>query len=347
MFLLLLLILNQNQLQKKTLPISVIICAKNEAENIKKYLPAIIAQDYDNFEIVLIDDSSSDNTLEVMKEFESLNDRIKIVEVKALDQFWGNKKYALTLGIKAASNEFLLFTDADCEPVSKNWITEMSGHFSKNKSLIIGYSGYATVKNSFLNKLIRFETLITALQYFSYANIGMPYMAVGRNLAYRRELFFNNSGFMSHMNVRSGDDDLFVNQAATKSNTALAFSSDSQTITQPKTRFKDWFHQKRRHVSTSKYYKPKHKLVLGLFYISQLLFWLLSIVLLLFLFQWKFVLALILVRFVSQYLSLIPASKSFNEKKLIPFFPILELFLIISQMVIFINNLVSKPSHWK
>ncbi|WP_353778776.1 glycosyltransferase [Winogradskyella sp. 3972H.M.0a.05] len=332
---------------RKNIPISVLICAKNESENLKTFLPLIIEQEYSNFEIILIDDSSSDDTLDVMKEFKSKHDNIKIVEVKAIDAFWGNKKYALTLGIKAASNNFLLFTDADCKPTSKHWITEMSSHFSNSKSIVIGYSGYEHIKNSFLNKLIRFETLMTAVQYFSYARIGLPYMAVGRNLAYRKELFFNNSGYMSHMNIRSGDDDLFINQVANKENTALCFSKDSFTKTQPKTTFKDWINQKRRHVSTAKHYKFKHKFLLSLFYFSQFFFWVLAILLMSFLFRWEFVSVLILLRFISLYIGLIYGAKQFNEKMLIPFFPVLDLFLVSTQLVIFISNLISKPVSWK
>ena len=332
---------------RKNIPISVIICAKNESDNLKTFIPYIIDQDYSNYEIILIDDSSSDDSLDIMKDFASKHNNIKIVEVKAIDKFWGNKKYALTLGIKAASNDFLLFTDADCKPISKQWISEMSNHFSNSKSIVLGYSGYETIKNSFLNKLIRFETLLTAIQYFSYAKIGIPYMAVGRNLAYRKELFFNNSGFMNHMDIRSGDDDLFINEVATSKNTALCYSKDSFTKTKPKTLFKDWIYQKRRHVSTAKYYKPKHKFLLGLFYLTQLLFWVIGTILLSLVFNWEIVLGLILIRLISQGVSIIYGSKQFNEKKLILLFPILDLFLVSFQLVIFMTNLISKPSHWK
>ena len=171
--------------------ISVIICARNEAENLKNNLPLFIHQEYPNFELVVVNDSSSDETLEIIEEFqEKYPQRIKIVNVEEVEKFWGNKKYALTLGIKAAKNEHLLFSDADCKPVSKHWIQEMSSQFSDKKAIVLGYGAYDKIKNSFLNKLIRFETLMTAIQYFSYTKIGLPYMGVGRNLAYTRSLFF-------------------------------------------------------------------------------------------------------------------------------------------------------------
>lgn len=331
----------------KSIAVSVIVCAKNEAENLKTFLPSIIEQDYPNFEIVLINDDSHDDTLEVMEAFALKHSNIKLVKVKNIEAFWASKKYALTLGIKAAKNDYLLFTDADCKPVSKNWIRSMSAHFSNEKTFVFGYGAYEKKKGSFLNKLIRFETILTAIQYFSYTKMGMPYMAVGRNLAYRKDEFFKVNGFMNHMHVRSGDDDLFVNEAASKLNTALCFTADSFTVSNPKETFKQWISQKRRHVSTASFYKPLHKTVLGLFYSSQLLFWALATTLLLFLFQWKLMLLLIGFRFLLQGFVFYFASEKLKDKDVFYFFPILEFFLIISQLHIFIVNLFSKPVHWK
>jgi len=332
---------------KKNISISVIICAKNEADNLKKNLPLILKQDYPGFEIVLVNDSSSDNTLDIMKAFKTKHNNIKLVDVKTNETFWGNKKYALTLGIKASKHDFLVFTDADCQPNSNKWLEHISGNFSNEKSIVLGYGGYSKKRFSFLNKLIRFETVITALQYFSFANLGLPYMGVGRNMAYRKELFFNNSGFNNHMSIKSGDDDLFVNEVANSTNTSLCFTKDSFTISEPKTSFKAWILQKRRHISTAKFYKLKHKLLLGLFYISQLLFWILGTLLILLGYNWEWVVGLIAFRFIVQILCFGLTAKKLGETDLILITPFLELFLITSQLSIFIANLISKPKHWK
>ncbi|WJJ96156.1 glycosyltransferase [Algibacter luteus] len=337
----------KQKVSQKNIPVSVIICAKNEAENLKAFLPSVIAQDYPDFEIVLINDASKDDTLEVMEHFSKAHSNIKIVNVKSIEAFWGNKKYALTLGIKAAKNDYLLFTDADCKPVSKQWIKKMSSHFSNKKSIVLGYGAYGKINKSFLNKLIRFETLVTAINYFSFAKLGMPYMGVGRNLAYTRKEFFNANGFINHIKIRSGDDDLFVNQMATVRNTALCYTSGSFTKSTPKKTFDAWFKQKRRHVSTAKHYKLKHKVLLALLYVSNLLFWILSILLITTLYNWKIVLALFLTRIILQYTVMGLSSKKLKELDLIFFIPFLEIFLIVMQLTIFINNLVSKPNHWK
>jgi glycosyltransferase involved in cell wall biosynthesis len=155
----------------KRIPISVIVCAKNEEENVRNLIPLLVEQDYPQFEIVLIDDASSDNTLEIFEEFEKLHSNIKLVKVENNEAFWGNKKYALTLGIKAAKHEYLLFTDADCVPSSNNWIANMSSQFTVEKTIVLGYGTYEKIGSSFLNKIIRFETLLTAMQYFSWAKL--------------------------------------------------------------------------------------------------------------------------------------------------------------------------------
>ena len=331
----------------KNIAVSVIICAKNESENLKKLLPSVIAQDYPEFEIVLINDDSKDDTLEVIQAYEALHEHIKVVNVRSIEAFWGNKKYALTLGIKAAKYDYLLFTDADCKPVSKNWIKSMSSHFSSTKSLILGYGAYTKFKNSFLNKLIRFETLITAVNYFSFAKIGLPFMGVGRNMAYTKKEFFDANGFIRHIKVRSGDDDLFVNQIANKTNTSINISRDSFTTSVPKGTFAAWFKQKRRHVSTATHYKWVHKVLLTVLFTSNLLFWLCAILLFTSLFQWEIVLGLFIFRLALQSVILGMSSKKLDELDVIFLLPVLEIFLLITQLTIFITNLISKPNHWK
>ena len=329
------------------LPVSVLICAKNEANNLTENLPLFLKQNYPNFELVLINDSSHDRTLKVMEQFKKESPiSIKIVDVAANEQFWGSKKYALTLGIKAASHEHLLFTDADCVPVSDNWIAEMAGNFNDKHQIVLGYGAYQKIKKSWLNKLIRFESLLTAIQYFSYAKIGIPYMGVGRNLAYTKSTFFKVNGFINHMKIKSGDDDLFINEVATKENTAISCSQNSFTESIPKTDFKTWIHQKRRHISTASFYKPLHKFLLGLFFVSQVLFWILAIILLSFLYNWQLVAVLVFTRLLFIYLVIGYSAKKLNERDLILFAPFFEIFLILIQMFIFIKNKISKPTHW-
>lgn len=331
----------------KRIPISVIVCAKNEEENVKNFVPLLAAQHYPDFEIVLIDDASSDETLEVFEAFEKQYSNIKLVKVQNNEAFWGNKKFALTLGIKAAKNEYLLFTDADCYPTSTEWIREMSSQFTQQKTIVLGYGAYEKIKNSFLNKLIRFETLLTATQYFGWAKSGKPYMGVGRNLAYKREEFFKTNGFIEHMKIRSGDDDLFINEASTKKNTTICFTPDSFTYSKPKTSFSEWFAQKRRHVATAKHYKSFDRSQLALFFASQLLFFILPVALLIFQYQWIVVVSLIGFRYLFAWISLGMAAGKLKEKDVMYWYPFLEISLIFTQLNVFATNTFSKPVHWK
>ena len=335
----------QNKTLKK-IPISIIVCAKNEEENIRSLVPLLVEQEYPQFEIVLIDDASNDGTLEVFEEFEKQHANIKLVKVENNEAFWGNKKYALTLGIKAAKNEYLLFTDADCIPASKNWLATMSAEFTATKTIVLGYGAYEKIKGSLINKIIRFETLLTATQYLSWAKIGKPYMGIGRNMAYKREEFFNVRGFMDHMHVRSGDDDLFIRDAATSDNTNIALNSNSFTISEAPDTLKKWFRQKRRHISTAQYYKFKHQFFLGLFHGSKFIFFILAPLILAFspsITANSFFISYLLL----SYITIGFCAKKFKEKNIIYYLPFLEIFLILFQFAIFITNSISKPRHWK
>ncbi len=331
----------------KNIPVSVIVCAKNEEENVKKFIPLLAEQNYPDFEIVLIDDASSDETLEVFEEFEQKYPNIRLVKVENNEAFWGNKKYALTLGIKAAKKDYLLFTDADCYPTSKDWITSMTSQFDTEKTIVLGYGGYEKIENSLLNKIIRFETILTAVQYFSWAKAGLPYMGVGRNLAYKKDEFFNVNGFIDHIQVRSGDDDLFINQAANKLNTTVSYAPESFTYSKPKESFKDWFTQKRRHVSTAEHYKFFDKFQLGLFFFSQLFFFLSVIILLAFQYQWIAVVAILATRYTVVWTVIGFSAGKLKENDIKIWFPVLEIVLIVTQINIFITNIFSKPVYWK
>lgn len=331
----------------KPISISVIVCAKNEEESVARLIPLLAEQDYPDYEIIMIDDASVDKTLEVFEGFEKQYPNTRLVKVKNNEVFWGNKKYALTLGIKVAKKDYLLFLDANCYPATKDWISTMSAQFNEQKTIVLGYGAYEKIAGSFLNKFIRFETMFTAVQYFSWAKIGHPYMGIGRNLAYQKEEFFNINGFIKHIQVRSGHDNLFINEIAKSDNTAICYSPESFTYSEPKKTFKSWFSQKRRHVASINFYKSFDKAQLAIFYTSQLLFIILSVVLLSFQYQWIVVLSLIGFRYLFVWITLGFSAYKLNEKDVIYWFPIVEIILIFVQFNIYISNIFSKPIHWK
>ena len=253
-------------------PLSVVICARNEAENLEAFLPAILTQNYPNFEVVVVNDRSWDATEQVLERLKLTYQHLKLVTVLESSKFLAGKKFAVTMGIKAAKYDWLVFTDADCEPASENWLMDMQEPASTQTEILLGYSPYQR-KKGLLNALIRFETFFTALNYLSFALKNMPYMGVGRNMAYRKSLFFKNKGFAAHMHIPSGDDDLFVNAHATKSNTEIRINKQAQVWSVPNKTWSGYLKQKKRHFGAGKMYKPKHKFVLSLQIITQFLFY--------------------------------------------------------------------------
>lgn len=333
---------NPSQKTTQKVAVSVVIYAKNDAENLNAFLPSVIEQDYPNFEIILINNASYDKTLKVMNYFANNHKNIKIVDVKNIEAFWGNKKYALTLGIKASKNDSLLFIESNCKPLSNKWIHEMSSNFSTKKSIILGHSGFTKIKKSFLNKIIRFDSSIKALLYFSFAKLGNPFMGINNNIAYTKNMFFNANGFMNHIKIANGEAELFVNQIANSTNTTICFSKESFTESMPVTSFKHWFKQKKQDALTLLHYKQKHKILIGFIYITQLLFWFLVILLLAFTYKWQIVSSLLLFYLILQYIIYGMSLKKLNENDLLIWIPFLEIFLISVQLTIFIHNLIFK-----
>ena len=257
----------------QAVPVSVVICAKNEAENLKNRLGYILDQDYPDFEVVVVNDQSTDDTELVLDEYKQKYPNLYVTEISHNEQFRQGKKLALTIGIKAAKNEWLLLTDADCMPASKYWIRTMSQHFTDANDFVLGYGGYEERKG-LLNKLIRYDAGFIALQYYTFAEAGMPYMGVGRNLA-----FVKSKGFVSHSRLMSGDDDLFVNENAQKRRVAVSYNPDSFTSCESKETFHQWNTQKQRHFSASERYKGSHKFLLALEPMARSYFYLAAVVL--------------------------------------------------------------------
>ncbi|MGI4730048.1 MAG: glycosyltransferase, partial [Janthinobacterium lividum] len=243
------------------IPVSVIICARNEAENLRQNLPFILNQNYPDFEVVVVNDCSSDDSSYVLDHFKADHSNLKIVTVSEHRRFKTGKKFALTMGIKAAKNEHLLLTDADCLPASENWIQLMQQCFSAEKEIVLGYSPYKKT-SGFLNTFVRFETVKTASSYLAAALKNKPYMGVGRNLAYTKSLFFGAKGFAAHMHVLSGDDDLFINQNANAVNTTVQVDAEAHTFSETKTSLRAYYRQKKRHMGVGKYYKRRNRILL-------------------------------------------------------------------------------------
>lgn len=245
--------------------LSILIAAKNEAKNLQQNIPNWLSQTPKPKEIILIDDFSQDQTSEIIKSFNKQG-----IKYLSASKDTKGKKTALSEGIAASNESVILLTDADCKANSPYWANIMNAHINDNNKIALGY-GPMIKTHGFLNKFIRFETILVAIQYFGFTLLGKPYMAVGRNLAFAKSIFFDNKGYDSHLNVASGDDDLFIRDVATKSNTAIVLDPDSFVYSDAPDSLRNYIRQKTRHLSTAKHYKFHIQVLLSIhpvFYLS-------------------------------------------------------------------------------
>ena len=327
----------RNQSQQH--PVSVIVCARDEDENLARNLPGVLVQKYSSSsEVVVVNDNSLDDSKYILQELKKTFKSLNVVELTQEAKLISGKKYPLSVGIRESRYEILLLTDADCVPASEFWIQKIQDAYDENIEVVLGYGAYHKC-NGFLNKLIRFETFHTALQYLSYALAGIPYMGVGRNLSYTKDIFMRNKGFSSINHIPSGDDDLFINKVATKKNTAVVIDADAITRSIPKTTWAGWLKQKSRHYTTAKYYKPEHKFLLGLYFVTQFIYYPLFAATLL-LYNWQLALIVFGVRFLLQAVIFYKAMKKLGEKDLWPWFIFLDMWM-------FFYYIIFAPALWK
>ncbi len=329
-------------------PVSVIICARNEAGNLKNFLPSVLKQDHSDYEVIVVNDCSEDDSYIVLGEYLKQYPHLRVSNLTKDSKFTHNKKFAQFIGIKAAKNEILLFTDADCKPESDKWLSGMTSHFDEETTFVLGYGGYYK-ESGLLNRYIRYDTMTIAMQFLGMAIRGLPYMGVGRNLAYRKSAFFNNKGFGSHGQLISGDDDLFVNAHAVKKNTKVEFRKETHTRSVPFSKFPEWITQKKRHLTTAPYYKTRDKFFLFLEPASRIIFYT-SFVILLFTFTlWPLLVAMFGVRLITQVVILILVQKRLNEPGLLLCSLIFDVFSPVLNGVAYFSNYRSKPGkkEWK
>ena len=322
-------------------PISVIICARNGDKNLKEYLPLVLEQDYPDYEVMVVDDGSSDQTSLVLQQYSARYNHLRVLQMPGGQ----GKKAALSEGIHQAQYELLVFTDADCMPSSTSWLKIMASNFTPGKDIVLGY-GPLKKDSGILNAIIRFDILQIAIQYLSFAIIGKPYMGVGRNLAYRKSLWIQNEGFDSHMDLLSGDDDLFINKVASSNNTAIEIHPDSWTFSDAPSSAFDLFQQKRRHLTTGYRYPFKILFLLGLFPLSTIVFYVTGIILILTGTALNAIMMVAGFRFLIQFLLLNNCCNKLGSKDLLLFSPLLEVFCIILNFSASLTNQFYPKSQW-
>jgi len=340
-----------NKLTNDVEPVSVIICAKNESENLEKFLPFVLNQDFPNFEVIVVNDCSMDDTEMHLAQMRQKYPKLRFTTITEDEKFKHGKKLAVTVGIKSAKHNNIVFIDADCYPETQKWLYSIQQGFGWGKEIILGYGGYEERKG-FLNKLIRFDCLFVAINYLSFAKAHIPYMGIGRNLAYKKTLFFKNKGFATHYELNSGDDDLFVNETSNKKNTIVVLDNDSIVRTVPKMTFGELYLQKKRHLTTSDRYKYKHQFLLTLEPFTRFLYYLLvapAIILTPEPLKW-YVVGFAILRLIVQLIIIKLSMIKLKEKKLLLYSPILDILLPLLYLYIHIVNYFTsdkKQHKWK
>ena len=303
-------------------PVSVIIYAKNDAVSLEQTLPEILSQEYENFEVVVVDDHSCDNTAVVMEEFQKKYANLKFLDMSSSVTNIKGRKYPLSLAIKVSAYEHLLFTQADCMPTSKYWLQRMVSRFSSKKQIVLGHTTYPQGRGLF-NFLLHFDAFQVAMQYFSYAVARIPFMGLGQNLAYTKTLFLKNQGFSSHYHLRYGEDDLFINEVATKNNCAVEYSAEAQTVSTAIVTPGSWLWDKQHHYTTRRNYKGVHRFLLDFYGMLNPLFYL-SLAFAIWM-SWYNLLWLLIaigifvVKTTVMYIIFGLAAKKINEKGIIPY----------------------------
>ncbi len=293
-------------------PLSVIICARDEALNLQEFLPLVLKQDYPSFEVVVVNDCSEDETEFILDKMVKEYPNLRVSKIQKDLHFSHCKKLPLLIGIKAAANDMLVFIDADCKPVSDKWLSSIAAGYNSGAAIVLGYGGYLPEKG-LLNKYIRYETMFIGMQYMGMAIADKPYMGVGRNLAYRRSFFFEKGGFGPFNHIQSGDDDLFVNRTATSSNTYAMLAPGSATSSVPAHRIDAWVRQKQRHYTTAKYYRFSDKFRLFMEPFSRVSYYGLMLYFLITLISWPVVAAIGLFRLLTRMVIIKHATGTFKE----------------------------------
>jgi poly-beta-1,6-N-acetyl-D-glucosamine synthase len=327
-------------------PVSIVIAARDEYMNLYDNLPAVLEQEYPNFEVIVVNNDSTDDSATLLRNFQQQYPHLKVINLERNLNFFKGKKFPLSLGIQSAKNDILIFTDADCKPATPHWLEHMQSGFVNDTGIVLGIGLY-NKKPGFLNHLIRFETFMIAMQYLGFALAGIPYMGIGRNLAYRKSLFIREKGFISHYRIPSGDDDLFVNRAASNTSLNIRIHPDAHTFSRPVNRLMHYVIQKRRHVSTAKHYKPLHKTMLAISGLTQLLFF--STLIISFALHKILIITgvLFLLKWISQIILLKKTAKKLRIELLYVFSPLFEFSLMLLHLVVATANLFGKPGKWK
>ena len=327
--------------------VSVVIIAHNEAEYLKESLPYLLEQDYPNYEVVVVDYTSHDDTSFVLRLCAENYSNLKPISFPEDVNMFRGKKYPLSIGIKSAKNDVILLTDPDCVPKDYNWIREMMCGYMRGASMVLGY-GLVKQEKGLLNALQQYDNMAFNASYLGMALMGHPYTGSGHNLSYKRDFFFGRGGFISHYSIPDGADDLFVNQNATRSNTAVVLQRNAAVMVDSRPTFAMWHLERLHRHATRRYYGWGDKLMLAAYPLAQVLFWVSLILLLLGgIFPWQVLLGVVGVKLAWHIVSFYFLCKRFEVKTIAFFAPLFEIYFLFANTILFFFTLRKKNIRWR
>lgn len=337
-----------NVYSKQRPPVSVIICAKNESENLERFLPSILDQDYPEYEVIVVNDGSTDESSNLLERLQLTHKNLYQTFLPMEAKYHSRKKACLTVGIKAAHHEHLLFTEADCQPNSKFWISNMMQNFTPKAEIVLGYSSYEK-KEGFLNAMLNYDNIFTSMQFMGFARKGKTYMGTSRNLAYKKELFFKNKSFASHLDLTLGDDDIHIQEISNSENVRIEFFNKGATTSFREHTYKTFLSEKDMRMYTGLRYNARTKALIRTELATRFLSYLLAVVLIGgFVATSSFLLAgvtagLFLLRYLTQIIVINSACKCFREKRKIFSIPLFDLMLPAITLYLYSVRSFTKP----
>jgi len=334
----------KKQTLKAQPPVTVVITAHNQYNDLRQNLPYLLEQDYPEFEIMVVNDNSDDGSGELLTDLSRQYSNLSIVELKQSLNWFSGRKFPLSLGIKSARYDLLILTDTICRPVSKRWIKEIVAIHTPETDIALGYSTFDT--KSKINLWFRFSAFYDGLFYLSMALAGKPFKGIGKNLSYTKQLFYNHKGFSSHYKINLGDDEIFINQTANKRNTNIQISQHSKVAVVKSMSFSNWVKSERTRIFIRRFFKTGSRFLISLYHSTAFLFFATFASLLLLKFNWMMVLPLFGLRLISQYIIFGLAAKKLTEKGLLLFSPLLEVFLVFFDFLIWFAMIFSRKKKW-
>lgn len=318
--------------------VSVVIAHKDHAEALLQNLESMLKQDYPLFEIIVVDDHSDAGNFEKLKHGLGSDQRVKLIQNAGV-----GKKQALKEGIYLASHPLIMMTDADCKPITDQWIRSMVLAGGK-QGVVLGYSPYEKTAD-WLNAMVRFETVMTGIQYISTALHGRPYMSVGRNILYPKYLIAETLGQGKFENLPYGDDDLTIQSLPEEVAYFVCYERKAHVVSDAPATWSAWWNQKHRHMSAGHHYQKKHWWRPGIFGIALVIHWVLFFVLLVSLPLSRFI-PVFLIGLGIRWLGYVMWTSSLGDKDTIRYFPFLEIQYAIYLGVMGMYTLFNKKKTW-